>query len=111
MLQGQIAYEGSCYDISKNKAVFEDAQYYCTSKGGDLVTINSRLEQDKITSIIAEHENEYFIGLHFVDSSFEWISGQVFDFDFWGAGEPSRSQSTILCCSLLYCTSFHQILD
>ena len=88
--QDQIAYGESCYDIIPEYVTWDEAQDDCILRRGDLLTINSEAEQAKITSIIAETQVHYWLGLRWNEErqEWEWVGGDEFTYSHWGDGEP-----------------------
>ena len=59
---------------------------------GHLVTVNSALEWDFITSNF-EHSGGTWIGLtdRIVEGQFEWVTGESLEFEAWGRHEPNNA--------------------
>jgi hypothetical protein len=61
--------------------------------GGGKVLHSFSLEQNKITSIVAQYQHHYYIGLLYnpTYSMFEWVTDEYVSKTFWGPNEPSKT--------------------
>ena len=69
--------EGTCYKEFTESSSWNVAEQKCQEFGGDLVSIQSRNEQDFILSVIKRnHYDYYWIGLNDLTQAgkYEWIS-------------------------------------
>ena len=80
-----------CYaHYTCNGISYESAKSACTSAGGNLVTITSQAEQDKVLSL-----NKYgWIGLDdkATEGTFQWVTGEPLSFTVW-AWPPAPDDS------------------
>ncbi|OUS24254.1 hypothetical protein A9Q99_25310 [Gammaproteobacteria bacterium 45_16_T64] len=68
-------------------------QAQALGSGWDLATITSLAEQNFITSMLGPASGaliEYYIGGVFT-TEWTWVTGEIFDFTYWGAGEPNNN--------------------
>ena len=75
----------SGYSISWSRA-----KEICEGLGGNLATITTQEEQDKLEEAITNKlGNSYWLGGTEDDSgSWGWITGELFEYTNWGAGQP-----------------------
>lgn len=61
--------------------------------GWDLVTITSLDEQNFISNLLGTPPGsgitEYAIGGQYLNGAWEWVTGEAFNFTYWGNGEPN----------------------
>jgi len=69
------------------------AQEFCESEGGNLVSITSQDEQNFVAGLIkdAGQMNQYWIGANRESGSFTWSDGEVWGYTNWDANEPNAS--------------------
>jgi Ca2+-binding RTX toxin-like protein len=88
-----------------NTVTFSNSSYYLTTAsswtnsqaqakamGGNLVTINSKAEQDLLFTIFGKNES-FWTGLNDAkqEGKFEWVSGEPVTYTNWAAGEPNNN--------------------
>ena len=90
-----LEYNGHYYGISQNKLPWNDAKTSCENVGGQLVSINTKDEQDFVETLLrfAALEN-HWIGAHKVDDLWQWVDGEVLEYDNWDPGEPNGNADT-----------------
>ena len=86
---------GHRYQVFDTSMRWTEAEEYCESLGGHLVTITSEEEQKYIIDSLLPSgtKNTYFIGL-FRDtstSSWSWVTNESFDYTNWDYGEPNNT--------------------
>ncbi|XP_053190029.1 hepatic lectin-like [Scomber japonicus] len=89
---------GKCYYFSTKRSSWEDSRRFCQGRGGDLVKIDSREEQEflekKVLDKMRNDEDRFWIGL--TDSKEEnkwiWVDGSPLNtsLSFWFEGEPDN---------------------
>ena len=85
-------FNGHSYHIYSN-FTWEEAEAYCESVGGHLVTITSQEEMNFITNELMNNttnENCYWIGLQRDGDSWKWVTGEEFSYQNWAANEPNN---------------------
>ncbi|MCD8016827.1 MAG: S-layer homology domain-containing protein [Oscillospiraceae bacterium] len=83
---------GHTYVLYDESLAWTDAEEFCESIGGYLATITSAEEQECVESLINEGgKRTYWIGLKGdAEDSWLWVSGEEFDYENWGEGEPNN---------------------
>ncbi|XP_026205627.1 CD209 antigen-like protein E isoform X2 [Anabas testudineus] len=92
-IKGKLCPEGwkkfgySCYFKSSKKNIWVEGRTDCKSRGSDLVTINSKEEQDFVTSL--NENDKFWIGLETIIKSkpneweWEWVDGSPLTETSW----------------------------
>ena len=84
------------YEIFAEDVSWEEASARCIEKGGHLATITSQGEMDTIVKLAEAKGYKYlwlggYTSYDYYGNVFgHWITGETFDYQAWGAGEPSR---------------------
>ncbi|XP_024654238.2 C-type lectin domain family 4 member E [Maylandia zebra] len=96
--EGWEHHGGKCYYFSTNKSSWTKSRDDCRAKGGDLVKIDSREEQEflrkKVRRIMTDHEDKFWIGL--TDSAEQgrwlWVDGSPLNesLSYWNYKEPDN---------------------
>lgn len=72
---------------------WQEAEDYCESVGGHLVTITSQEEMDFIVNDLeskSEKANCYWVGLQRDGDSWKWITDEPFSYSNWAENEPNN---------------------
>ncbi|XP_065327714.1 C-type lectin domain family 4 member E-like [Pelmatolapia mariae] len=96
--EGWEQHGGKCYYFSTSKSSWNESRDDCRAKGGDLVKIDSREEQEflwkKVRGIMKDHEDKFWIGL--TDSAEQgrwlWVDGSPLNesLSYWNYNEPDN---------------------
>nr|XP_022341256.1 brevican core protein-like [Crassostrea virginica] len=90
-------YNGHCYEFQLFQIVnWNRAEHDCNRKGGHVVEINSRGEQEFILSTLSFLRfagDGVWIGLNDVkqEGRYLWTTGDTLSYSNWGPGQPSNS--------------------
>ncbi|XP_039461949.1 hepatic lectin-like isoform X2 [Oreochromis aureus] len=100
--EGWEQHGGTCYNFSISKSSWNKSRDECRAKGGDLVKIDSREEQNflqrRVSEIMTGGEDKFWIGL--TDSAVEgrwlWVDGSPLNesLKFWKGTEPDNWKGT-----------------
>ncbi|XP_072526159.1 uncharacterized protein [Salminus brasiliensis] len=90
-------FNSSLYYITSENNTWFKSQQHCKDKGGDLVIINSREEQEFITAILKG--TEAWIGLtdEEKEGHWRWVDGSALTTGFWWPGEPNNFENKEDC--------------
>jgi hypothetical protein len=91
------------YDIG---LTWKDAELFCESIGGKLITITSEQEQAFAQSILSNAKNDrYWIGATNAGSTsgYHWVTGETWGYSNWEAGQPSNGEQD---CAAIQITIF-----
>lgn len=86
-----ISYNGHTYAYYELSYTWDDAEKYCESLGGHLVTITSEEEQAKVEQMITPGTMEgYWLGSKRTSpgGNFAWITGESFEYTKWHGSQP-----------------------
>ena len=110
-LCGALEFNGHLYVAFMQALSFSDAEEYCESLGGHLVTVTSQEEQEVVNHIIENAQypegNIYYAfwfysGAKKVDSQWTWITGEEFTYTNWGAEEPDSKDQCYMTFASMY---------
>ena len=94
--ENRIVYNGHLYEVYEYHMTWEDAQAFCESRGGHLVTITSTVEQSAVESILSQGRNViYFIGLSDAtqEGNWRWVTGENLTYNNWDPDLPEPDSS------------------
>lgn len=86
-------YSGHTYQVLDVSMNWNEANNYCESLGGHLVTITNEEEQTFIFElIILGNKSTYWIGITDVETEgvWKWITGEKYQYTNWNRGEPNN---------------------
>ena len=83
-----LSFNGHYYWIFETGLSWDEAQAYCESLGGHLATITSAEEQQMLAGMNVYDWN-LWIGGYQNGESWEWITGESWDYSNWMEGEPN----------------------
>lgn len=85
---------GHKYELYNTKMTWRDAYQLCEKKGGHLVTISSKNEDEFVSQIQKNYSPFDRMWLGATDENSEgnwrWITGEAFDYTNWDASEPNN---------------------
>lgn len=97
VLDGAIEFNGHYYKSFEMKIEWKNAQAFCESMGGHLVTIESKEEQQiAVKTIVNGHQDKYWIGAYKdKNQMYRWYSGKMITEFYWEPGEPRGTDDNI----------------
>ncbi|XP_034534275.1 galactose-specific lectin nattectin-like [Notolabrus celidotus] len=104
---GWSPYGTSCYMFHHSQRAWADAEKFCTTQGGNLVSLHSKEERlfiQKTLQRVAGKLVNVWVGGY--DAGKEgvwlWTDGSLFDFKDWNNGEPNNFQGHENCMEMNY---------
>ena len=90
--EGTLEYNGHKYKLITEEMSWDDAEAYCISLGGHLVTITSAEENSFVQSLIS---TSTMIGLSDAaeEGAWEWITGESLTYTNWAENEPNNQSN------------------
>lgn len=91
-------YSGHTYEYYDVETTWNQAYRICENKGGHLVTITTKEENDFIYNLCKDYCSLIWIGANVFNreptkENWYWITGEPFSYDGWNTGEPNFDQS------------------
>ena len=90
---GRVTFNGHQYKVIDKSMTWTEAEEYCESLGGHLVTITSKEEDEFILNTIADNETSLYFWIGGSDSreegKWEWVTGEEWDYNHWKSGQPN----------------------
>ena len=84
-------FRGNTYEFYTQKLSWDHAYKFCEKKGGHLVTINSKEENDFVVELTKDSNDSLWMGGRTQDHKvWYWITGEPFDYQNWSEGEPNN---------------------
>lgn len=85
-----------------SEAPWDESQSFCSSQGGNLVTINDQEENDWLLATFLPYLPEYnnfWTGFNdeTVEGEWEWVSGEPVTYTNWAPGEPNNAGNEDYC--------------
>ncbi|MBQ3416719.1 MAG: Ig-like domain-containing protein [Ruminococcus sp.] len=87
-------YNGKTYELYNNAVSWETAKELCESKGGHLVTVSDKAENDFVLSMISSQNANCWLGLkrNADTKEFEWITDEPLTYTNWSMNEPGNEE-------------------
>lgn len=83
------------YKIFYDTLTWEEAKAACEAKGGHLATITSEEEQQKLNSYNGGNHKLWIGGYKNADGQWCWVTGEPWEYENWGDGEPNNSSNVV----------------
>ena len=83
------------YKIFYDTLTWEEAKAACEAMGGHLATITSEEEQQKLNSYNGGNHNLWIGGYKNADGQWCWVTGEPWEYENWGEGEPNNSSNVV----------------
>lgn len=92
-------FEGHTYQIFTGDLTWTQAKAYCELLGGHLVTITSAEEQAAMMAV-KDPAHEVWMGGYLEDEQWRWVTGEAWEYEYWGEGEPNNADGNESYASL-----------
>ena len=100
---------GSLYRLYRKNCTWLEAESLGWQQHGHLVTIESAAEQEVIASLLADHEDTYWLGAEsyrcsnevFANAEYCWLTGEIMTYTNWQSGQPDNAQGAEICACIL----------
>lgn len=86
---------GHYYKIFNEKLNWNVAKEKCEQMGGHLATITCAEEQVAIDQINKNSSRLWIGGYRDDNNDWNWVTGETWDYTYWGLGEPNNSSNVI----------------
>lgn len=83
------------YKIFYDTLTWEEAKSACEAMGGHLATVTSEEEQQKLNSYNGGNHNLWIGGYKNADGQWCWVTGEPWEYQNWGDGEPNNSSNVV----------------
>ena len=87
-----FSFRGHTYAYFKDAGSWEEAEEFCEARGGHLVVITTKEENDAVWAFAKGLDNKSaYIGLSdvSVEGKWQWVTGEPLSFTNWSEGEPN----------------------
>ena len=97
-----IIYNDSVLAVYNRPFSWTEAQEFCQSASGNLVTIEDAEKQNAVVNLVRNAGSHFYIGYTDKDSegNWKWISGKNSTYTNWNSGEPNNSDGNEDYCEL-----------
>lgn len=102
----EISYNGHIYQLFDDKLTWTEAKQACEDKGGHLVTITAKEEQETVQGLLpaVTTSNGYFIGGYTEHGQSKWVTDEPFSYSHWISGQPDGWNGTEAETAYVMCT-------
>lgn len=83
------------YKIFYDTLTWEEAKSACEAMGGHLATVTSEEEQQKLNSYNGGNHKLWIGGYKNADGQWCWVTGEPWEYENWGDGEPNNSSNVV----------------
>lgn len=83
------------YKIFYDTLTWEEAKSACEAMGGHLATVTSEEEQQKLNSYNGGNHKLWIGGYKNADGQWCWVTGEPWEYQNWGDGEPNNSSNVV----------------
>ena len=84
-------FNGHTYEFYNQALTWNQAYKFCERKGGHLITVSSKEENDFVIELTKDSNNSLWIGGKTQDyKTWYWITGETFHYQNWSEGEPNN---------------------
>lgn len=92
-------YNGKIYAVYDDVNSWNEAKEFCETRGGSLVAITTKAEQNYVTSLLKNSNvSQYWIGAtRGSGDTYSWVTGENFAYNNWNSGEPNNNNGTENC--------------
>ena len=88
---GEVFYfNGHMYQIFTGIINWNQAKAFCEELNGHLATVTTVEEQAAIMAM-KDPEHSVWIGGYLQDEQWKWVTGEAWEYEFWGEGEPNNA--------------------
>ncbi|MBQ9897834.1 MAG: hypothetical protein IJM44_00075 [Ruminococcus sp.] len=93
-------YSGHTYQRFDTGMTWDQAEAYCESLGGHLVTVTSEGEQKFIESMLADEKvkNNYWLGGNLENKQLSWVTGEEVTYENWNTYQPDNYDNDDCLC-------------
>ncbi len=85
-------YEGHKYIVYNSGMNWTQAKQWCEQNGGYLACTTTEPEWNAVKELLKKYNGvNSWLGGRYNSDSWEWITGEPFDFTVWGSGQPDRT--------------------
>ncbi|KAM6919233.1 macrophage mannose receptor 1-like [Xenentodon cancila] len=100
---GWLIWKGKQYFINRHSKSMEEARHLCQQRHGDLVSIESKEENNFLWKQVSRSYGSYYIGLSVdLDGSFWWMDGTPLTFQRWDENQPNTKAYDENCVIMTY---------
>ncbi|XP_027025082.2 macrophage mannose receptor 1b [Tachysurus fulvidraco] len=89
-----VKFQTKCYKMEQELKTWTEARSYCRQLGGNLASVNNRLQQAFVTFLMdGDNLDDLWIGFsNLAKKGFKWTDGSGIEYTNWAKGEPRRNE-------------------